>query len=424
MSNGASVDSPVSHMRHAENVHRLWMLNHYAVGPDMPGGNRHFELSRELLDHGWNTTVFATPFSHRIAKPIRDVSLFRPFYSETIEDVAFRWIYSSPYKKNDWRRYLNMLSFAAASIPGSIGQVRPDVVLGSSPHPIAAFAAWLLAKRHRAPFVFEVRDLWPDTLIQMGLKNPAVIKPLAALERFLYQQAALIPVLTEGIGESIEAKGVPAEKVLFLPNASKRPEPIEPESRQATRRRMNWQDSIVAIYAGAHGPANGLEEVIDATSSLQGQARLKLVFLGDGPSKDDLQRKAAGRSDIEFLDPVPKNEVSSLLRAADIGILSLRNTKVFEGARPNKIFDYMANGLPVLTTIGGEAARVLEEAQAGDYVPFSELAHALKRLARDESRRKTMGQSGFQYVSSTMTREQTASILADRLDQLLVERNA
>jgi glycosyltransferase involved in cell wall biosynthesis len=420
--NGTALETSKVLFTHESPTRRLWMVNQYAISPDMPGGSRHFELARALGAYNWETSIIATPFSHKTAEFLRPVSFRHPFANENAEGVTFRWLYSLPYSQNDWRRYANMLTFGLGLYPASLGLGEPDAVLGSSPHLLAALGAWAVAKRFSVPFLFEVRDLWPETLVQMGLRNPAIIGALSRIERFLYRQADLIPYLTEGIGEGIASKGVEREKLLFLPNASSRPLPLDAFERLRIRCQLGWEDDIVAIYAGAHGPANALEEVVAAARQLPESSRVRIVFVGDGPSKDALRVQAEGLDRVTFMDSIPKSEIAAVLRAADIGLLSLRQTKVFEGARPNKLFDYLASGLPIISTIGGEVAHVLAEAKAGTFSPPEKLASTLLEWSRNPDQRRAMGRSGFEYVSNTLTREDTAQTLAAHLDRLSARR--
>jgi glycosyltransferase involved in cell wall biosynthesis len=395
------------------------MVNQYASAPDMPGGQRHFELACLLLDNEWETTIAATPFSHRVSSFIRDVGVLHPFLTEKSDGVTFRWVYSLPYSGNGIRRYANMLSFALGMLPATIRMERPHVVVGSSPHLLAALSAWVISVRYRVPFLLEIRDLWPDTLVQMGLTNPVIIKPLGLIERFLYRRARLIFVLTEGIGHGVETKGVGREKIVFLPNASMRPMQIDDTERERTRREYGWGDQVIVMYAGAHGPANDLGQVVSAARELARETSIRFVFVGDGPTKHHVMEQAAGLINVSFLDPVPKSEVFQLMRAADIGILSLRQTKVFEGARPNKLFDYMASGLPVVSTIGGEVAKVLDEAGAGIYADPEYLAPELRDIALDPEKRARLGRNGLEYVSKTLTREDSAEKLANLLHMVV-----
>lgn len=400
------------------NNRRLWLVNHYAIAPDMPGGSRHYELACLLGDHGWSTTIFATPFNYSTARFVRKVSPTRPFLSKVEEGVSYRWLYSMPYSSNDWRRYANMVSFAVSLLLSAAKGVKPNTVLGSSPHLLAALGAWMVSRRYRVPFVFEVRDLWPDTLVEMGLTNPLIIEPLGVIERFLYKQADLILVLTSGIARGIEEKGVSPEKIVFLPNAPFRPTPIDMDDRNRVRRQLGWSDKVVVIYAGVHGPANALDRVVEAARRLDGAENVHIVFLGDGPTKESLKELAQSLPNVSFLDPVAKTEVANVLRAADIGLLSLLQTQVFEGARPNKLFDYLSNGLPVISTVGGEVMQVLDEARAGVYASPEDLDQAIHRLASDPSRRMQMSRSAHEYASNTLNREGTAALLAQHLNQV------
>lgn len=408
-----------------ETTPQLWMINQYAAAPDMAGGQRHFELARLLNDHGWKTTIFATSFGYTLSGFARGVSLLKPVISEDIDGVTFRWLYSLPYSSNNWKRYANMASFAAVFVgAGAFGR-RPSVVLGSSPHLIAALAGWLIAKRHRVPFVLEVRDLWPQSLVELGLDNRAIIGALEVIERFLYRRATLIVALTEGIEAGIKAKGANDKTLVLVPNSSLRPRPIDAYSRLAMRERLGWAGKTVAIWIGAHGPANGLDVIVDAARLLKHRVGLIFVLVGGGPDKPCLVKLARDLENVHFLDPVPKVEVDDYLRAADIGLLVHRDTAAVKGARPNKLFDYMAAGLPIIINMDGEARRLTEEAGAGVYVSSENaeaLASAVDAMLASSDLRVTLGLSGFRHVAKAHSREDTAEILARYLDSLRLLR--
>lgn len=399
----------------------VWMFNHYATPPDMAGGTRHYELATLLKEYDWNPVIFATAFNHRTGEFDRPSSWSRPLTKKAESGVNFVWLYSTPYADNGAHRYLNMVSFAGTSLIAGIRGSKPAVVIGSSPHLLAAFSAWIVSQWHRVPFVLEIRDLWPDSLVQLGLSNAAIINSLSMIERFLYRRASAIIALTHGIADGIIEKGVSPEKVVLIPNAAKRPRPLDPENRAAERHRRGWQDRTVAIWIGAHGPANGLEHVVDAARLLAHRDDILFAFVGDGPDKSDLTARAVGLHNIEFHDPVPKESVSQILRAADIGILHSRAFHAFTGARPNKLFDYMAAGLPIVCAIPGEALNVVEEAGAGigaEWENAQSISDGICQLASSPDFRARIGTSGFTHVSHGHSREDTAITLHELLTHI------
>lgn len=400
---------------------QLWMVNPYASPPSIPGGTRHHETGLILGEHGWNARVIATPFNHKTHTMDREVSIRRWHLDMAEDGVDFTWVYSVPYKQNDVRRYVNMASFLLTSQLRLRGRTKPDVVLGSSPHLLSALSGWLMSKRFRVPFVMEVRDLWPESLVQLGLTNPVVIRSLEFLESFLYRQADSIVCLTEGIGENIRSRVKESAKVHVLPNAVRKPTRLSPERRAEVRDRLGWSPGeIIAIYAGAHGDANDLGQIVAAARELDDDddAGIRFVLIGDGPTKADLVKQAEGLKNIDFLDAVPKNNVVEILHSADIGLLTLRPVPLFEGARPNKLFDYMGASLPVLSTVKGEAEVVLKESGAGIAVSPGELARAVADLAADVAARERMAEAGFHRSSSVQTREEIVKEFAALLDQL------
>lgn len=401
----------------------VWMVNQYAVATNMSGITRHIELGALMRRLDWKTTIFAAAFHHNTASLIRDVSIWHPTQQDEQEGVRFSWLYSTPYRQNGWKRYVNMVSFTATMLANGLvrQRERPDVVIGSSPHLLAGLGAWLIARRYRVPFIFEVRDVWPDMLVQLGLTSPVIIKPLVFVERLLYRRADKIIALTDGIADRIAAKGVSRDKIAVVPNSILRPKSLDDDRRAARRRELGWTDKVIVIWAGSQKPMNGLDVVIDAARELRDREDVLFVLIGDGSLKDQLMEQADGLSNVEFRDPVPKTDVGDWLRAADIGLVHSRRFEVFEGARPNKLFEYMAAGIPIACTVPGEAWRLIDEAGAGVFAEWENpaaLAAAISSLANAPERRHWMGRYGFEYVSRRHSREATASQLAELLDRV------
>ncbi len=392
----------------------LW-INHFAIPPSEGGGTRHFELGRELVRRGWRVRIAASDFHLATRRYTRRAGPDeRAPLAEVVDGVEFDWLWAAPYRGNDWRRALNWLTFARG-----VGRLRdgfrPDVVIGSSPHLFAAWAGARLARRVGVPFVLEVRDLWPETLAAVGGWGGPAYHALDRLARHLYRRADRVVVLARGTGRYLAGeRGVPEERIVFVPNG------VDPAAFAAAARPA--RQGLTLVYAGAHGPANGLEAVLDAAALLRGRGEVRFLLVGDGPAKPDLVRRAAelGLASVEFRDPVPKREMSAVLAEADAGLMVLRDTPLFSfGVSPNKLFDYLAAGLPVVCNVPGEVAEMARASGAGVQAADASgaaLAEAALRLAAlPPEERAAMGRAGREWVA----REHGREVLAERLDAAL-----
>ncbi|MFC7440003.1 glycosyltransferase family 4 protein [Laceyella putida] len=401
---------------------RIWLANHYAVPPNIAGITRHYELAREWArEEGAEVTVFLSNFVH----PRRTfITEEEKQGIEQVKGLKLNWLWSFPHKQNDFRRIINMGSFAAVFFLAGLLKKKPDVLIASSPHLFTAFAGWMLAKLKGCPFVLEVRDLWPDSLIKMGgLNNKHVVKLLTWMESFLYEKADQIIVLTEHQRKFIADKGIDPDKIDLIPNgivvSSWQP---NPEKRVEFRRKMGvTEDQFVAIYTGAHGPANALEYVVKAGRHLK--PNTAIVLIGDGPEKERLLKikQEEGLDNIHLLDPVPKAEIFDYTYAADCGIISLADNEVFRGARPNKLFDYTFIGLPIISTVDGEVREIVEKNQVGIFAGAENpegLAEAIDQVRSfNEEERAAIKERGRQYID----REGDRKKLAHRFYEILRE---
>ncbi len=339
---------------------------------------------------------------------------------ETLENVDIRWLWAAPYESNDWRRAWNWLTFRQSALRHvrELGH-RPDVVIGSSPQLFAASAARTIARRMRVPFVFEVRDLWPESLLAAGGKRGPGYRFLDRMASGLYRDAGRILVLAQGVGQYLTERGVAAEKIVHVPNGVD-VETILPRACLGTE--PDESRPLRLIYAGAHGPANGLECVLTAAELLRDQPGLHFVLVGDGPSKAQLQKQAASRQllNVEFLATVSKHALVSLLHEADAGLMILKDAPLFSfGVSPNKLFDYLAAGIPVICNVPGEVDAMLGRSGAGIQTRDTSgraLADAVRQLvALGAAGRGHKGRLGRAWVE----REHSRQVLGQRLDQAL-----
>ncbi|MDI9617169.1 MAG: glycosyltransferase family 4 protein [Methanothrix sp.] len=407
----------------------IWIFNENAYSPDLPGGTRHYDLSRELVRRGHSVSIFATSFHHHMHKEVR-LQPGEDWRIEEFEGVRFVWIRTPPYQRNDWRRVRNMVAFMLRSwrlgerisrIAPEVGT--PDVIIGSSPHLLNPLAAWMVARRFRVPFVMEVRDLWPQTIIDMGVMGPShpIIKALQVLERFLYHRATRIITLLPMSHEYITACGISRDKIIWIPNGVD----LSRFSRASTKPANH--DGFQVMYLGAHGQANALDVLLDAARIIQerGLSEIRFVLMGDGPEKPRLIKMAEelGLENVEFRNPVPKSKVPDVLSEADAFLFNLEDVAVFRyGISPNKLFDFMAVGNPVISSVQAPANPV-DAAHCGFTIQPRDpeaMAEAIIRLySMPQDAREEMGRAGRDYVEKHHDIARLAERLEDTLAQIL-----
>jgi glycosyltransferase involved in cell wall biosynthesis len=304
-----------------------------------------------------------------------------------------------------------------------LAQPKVDLVWGTSPPLPQVFTAWMVARLKRAKFLFEVRDLWPAFAIQLGvLRNPVLIWGSLLLERFLYRRADRLVVNSPGYIDHLTNRGAPKEKIVLIRNGVD-PAMFDPTSEGAEfRAKHSLEEKFVALYAGAHGLSNDLTVVLDAAEILRGDSRIRFVLVGDGKEKPCLVLRATERKldNVVFLPPVAKHDMAEVLAASDCGIAILKPIPLYSTTYPNKVFDYMAAGRPVVLAIEGVIRKVVEEAHAGLAVPpgnAQALADAVRTLADDPSAARKMGYRGRTAVE----REFGRGGQARELEQLLRE---
>lgn len=398
----------------------IWIVNHYAIPPQQAGGTRHYTLAKELIRRGHKVTIVAASFDY-LTRREAHLAPGELFKLEVVEGVPFLWLRTPPYSGNTVARVWNMTVFAYRvwAIIDKVLIERPNVVIGSSPHLFAALAAERLAARFHVPFVLEVRDLWPQTLIDLGNFSPKhpFIAFLEGIERYLYRKAAAILSLLPGAKEHMAEKGADPSRIVWLPNGIDLelvPPPQPPKS----------DGPFTVMYAGAHGLANGLDLALKAAHLLEREGwgkRVRFRFVGDGPEKPNLMQKAQalGLRSVSFENPVPKKAVYGLLQQADAFLLILPDSPLYRwGISINKMFDYLSQARPIIFC-GNTPFNAVNEAGAGITLPPANpkaLAEAVKGMAlMHPEERWAMGLRGRAYVE----KHHSLNRLADKLEEVL-----
>lgn len=401
----------------------LYFHQHFST-PQGATGTRSYEMARRLLARGHRVTMIcgSSGGGHTgLAQPF--VRGRRRGDVDGIDVIEFELSYSN--KLSFLRRVLVFLIFAWRSVLVALREDY-DVVFATTT-PLTAgipgiVARWLRGK----PFVFEVRDLWPELPRAMGaITNPVALWLMGLLEWVSYHSAHCLIGLSPGIVEGIARRGVPRERILAVPNGcdldifATAVEPWRPTGVRET--------DLMAIFTGTHGMANGLEAVLDAAARLRTRGRddIRLVLVGDGMCKSALMARARaqaeGLSNVVFLDPVNKRRLAGLMAAADVGLQILANVPAFYyGTSPNKFFDYIAAGLPVLNNYPGWLAELIRDNACGYVVPPEDaaaFADALAHAADHRAELAAMGERGRALAQ----REYNRDLLAERFVTWLEE---
>jgi glycosyltransferase involved in cell wall biosynthesis len=391
---------------------RILFLTHYFTPEVNAPASRTHEHCREWVAAGHEVHVVTCIPSHPAGRPFQGYRR-RWYQHETIDGIHVHrvWTYLAA-NRGFVRRTINYLSFAVSGAwrAWRLGQF--DVVVGTSPQFFCVVGTWLVASLRGLPWVFELRDMWPESLAAVGAvkHRSLLIRVLERLELRLYRDAAAVACLTRSFARSLARRGIDGAKLHFVPNGII-PEFWSSGDRERTRHELGVASHEVLLsYVGTTGMAHGLGTALEAMSSLQVRApELRLLIVGDGAELAALRAAAEARrlSNVTFTGLVPRAAIPSLLAASDIMLVTLRPSDVFKTVLPSKMFEAMAAARPIVLGVEGEALDALRDAGAGIAIPPGDataLVDAVCRLARDPALRTAMGESGQAYVRREFSR--------------------
>jgi len=350
---------------------KLLYIHQHFTTPAGAGGTRSYEMARKLVARGHQVTMVCgsyaggnTGLTGPFLRGVRSGSV------EGIDVIEFNLSYAN--KDGFLTRVRTFVRFAARSTWIAVSQ--PFDLVFATTTPLTAGIPGIAARSLRGRrFVFEVRDLWPELPKAMGvIRNPVILGAMSVLEWLSYRLANRLIGLAPGIVEGIEKHGIDPKRIAFVPNGCDLS--LFGGDIPAWRPLTVKTDSLLAVFTGTHGQANGLDAVLDAAAVLKqrGRSDIEILLVGDGRQKPDLQRRAAaeGLSNVHFHDPINKRQLATLMKGADIGLQTLANIPAFyNGTSPNKFFDYMAAGLPVINNYPGWIAQLIEANTCGFAVP-------------------------------------------------------
>ncbi len=402
----------------------LYLHQHFATRAGA-GGTRSWEFSRRLLERDHTVTMVAQ---------VRRGGGIQERGRHEVDGMHL--ILLGGYYTNhlpNWRRAWQFVRvMLRASLLRNLPR-RPDVVVASSTPLTIGVPGWILARRYGVPFVFEVRDLWPEAPIQLGVLRSRTLQRIARrLERFLYRRADAIVPLSPGMEDGVLAAGGDPAKIVTIPNASDT-DLFDPALRdRRTLDRFELGDRFVAVHAGMMGEANGLDYVLEAARVLheRGDESIAILVIGEGSTRKRLIARATqlGLDNIHFPGAVVKSELGAIVSSCDAGIVSFADYPVLTTNSPNKLFDALAAGLPIVVNSDGWTRPLVEGADAGAYADVREpaqLADALQRLQRDEQLRVRQGANARRLAEDVFARDRLAARFCDLLEHLAgTPRNA
>jgi glycosyltransferase involved in cell wall biosynthesis len=392
---------------------------------------RAVELARHWVEAGHAVSVLTGFPNHPtgVVPPEWRPRLRRLFYRETVGgiDVIRTWLWPLPNRKAH-ERMLNYSSFCVSAAFRGLAIDAPDVVIATSPQLLVGISGWFIARCKRAPFVFEVRDLWPESLgaVGVGRDNSALHRSLGAIASFLYRSSTHIVVVTPAFKEHLIRRWhVPPSKISIVENGVETDlfAPGEPDPE--LKKQWGLEEKFVVCYIGTMGMAHGLDTLINAANKLQ-TSNPEIVFLlvGEGAEKERIKvlAQSLGLHNLRFVDQQPRESVPAFVRTSDVCLVLLKKTELFKTVIPTKMLEFMSCARPVILGVEGQAREILDQANAGVTIEpenADALVNAISRFAQDRTIRQTMGQNGRNYIVERCSRAQTAREYISVLDTLL-----
>ena len=385
------------------------MLTQYFYPETGAAQVRLLEIARQIWQHG-HTVEVVTAFPNYPTGVIPEQYRGKLFQKDLVAGIpVYRtWIY--PVRRGRfWQRLLNYFSFVLSSVYGVLKAGPADYLLLESPPLFLGLTAALACRLKKAQLILNVSDLWPESAVSLGLvENKALIRLAEGLETYLYRLAWRISGQTEGIMATLQSRGIPAGKLVLLPNGVN-PDlfaPGEPDPELAAR--LGLAEKFVVLYAGTMGYAHGLEVALQAADILRAQAEIVFLFVGDGSERPRLEQLAGELNlpNVRWLPYQPLVEIGRYYRLADLSLSTLRRYKLAEGVRPSKLFPGLASGKPLIYVGEGEGARIVRASGGGVVLPPGEpqlLADAILQLQSAPEQGRKLGQQGREFVLANYT---------------------
>ena len=405
---------------------RITLLCQY-FPPEMGAPSaRTYEHARHWANLGHEVTV-VTGFPNHPTGVIRPE--YRGYFIKREQtdgiDVLRTWVYVAA-NKGFTKRVLNFLSFFLSSfILAALKTGRTDVVIGTSPQFFCAVSAFLLSRIKRVPFVFEVRDIWPQSAVELGaLSNPLIIRALRAIELFLYRRAALIVAVADSTRQYLLDKGMAAGKIAVIPNGIDAKFLMAAAVPREVRAELGLEGKFMVSYIGTHGMSHALETVLSAAQVLGSDDSIHFLFVGEGAEKEKLERLAGELQlrNVTFLGQQPRETLLAFYRASDVSLVPLKKLPIFTKVLPSKLFELMGAGCAIVCSVEGEAASLIERAEAGLCIQpenIEQLVDAIRRLRSAPELVARFGANGRRFVTAHYLRSTLAERYLEALSKVV-----
>jgi colanic acid biosynthesis glycosyl transferase WcaI len=401
-------------------MHILFLTDNFPPETNAPA-SRTYEHARRWVELGHRVTVVtgAPNFPSGRVHAGYENALWKREVLDGI-DVVRVWTYITA-NEGIFRRTLDYLSFMFAAIVASPFLPRPDVIVATSPQFFTPCAAWVVSRLRGRPFVFELRDLWPDSIVAVGaIRESALIRALRKIEYFLYRRASRIVCVTHSFRRILESNGIEGAKIAVVPNGvdlqAYLPGPKPPD----LERQLGLQGKFVAAYVGTIGMAHGLATVLEAAAALRARDDIVFVLVGTGAEEAALAKRCKEErlDNVRFVGAVSKEVVREYWRLCDVALVLLKDSPLFEHVIPSKMFEAMGMERPIILGLRGESRDILERAGSGIAIPpqaGQALADAIVRLAGDPALRLRLGRAGRAFAAREYDRGRLAEQMLDVL---------
>jgi colanic acid biosynthesis glycosyl transferase WcaI len=390
------------------------------------------ELARHWADAGHQVSVLTGFPNHPtgVVPPEWRARTRHLVYREQVGgvDVFRTWLWPLPNRKAH-ERMRNYASFCVSAALRGLTLPRPDVIIASSPQLLVGLSGWWISFARQIPFVFEVRDLWPESLTAVGVgdENSLLYHVLAGVAKFLYRKADRIVVVTPAFREHlIRHWRVPEEKIAVVENGVETDlfAPSTSTANDAFRRDLGAQGKFLASYIGTMGNAHGLETLLDAAAQLQHNTDVLFLLLGEGAEKERIKTLAQSRglTNVRFLDQQPREKIPAYISASDACLVLLKKTDIFKTVIPTKMLEFMSCARPVILGVDGQARQIIDEAGAGIVIEpenAAALVAAISQLSSNRELGTAMGRKGREYILQNFSRHRTAEKYVAPLEGLV-----
>jgi glycosyltransferase involved in cell wall biosynthesis len=388
------------------------------------------ELAQHWVQDGHDVTVLTGFPNHPIGRVPREYrARFRHLVArETLHGVKVvrTWLFPFPNRKA-YERMLNYSSFCVSAASTGLFLSRPDIIIATSPQLLVGLSGWWLARCKGVPFVFEVRDLWPESLAAVGAGDAKTVlhRLLARVASFLYRSCSRVVVVTPAFKDHLHKHWhIPREKISVVQNGVET-DLFSPRASGGLRRELGAEGKFVVSYIGTMGLAHGLDTLVEAAALLQYTApQVLFLLVGEGADKERIMSLASARglSNLRFVDQQPRHRIPAYISTSDACLVLLKKTPIFETVIPTKMLEFMSCARPVILGVDGQARRILEEARAGIVIEpenATALAQAVISLAADAGLREYLGRNGRHHILQRFSRQHTAETYIEVLEGLV-----